>query len=804
MSAHLPVRYVFFCLFVLCAGYLPAQKKQIAIQRTDKALSIDAYLTEELYQNAVPATDFFQLQPYNGQPAPKPTRAWFFYDHQAIYVGAILYDNPDSIYNYFTERDNSGMSDYFGVYFDPYNQGLVSYGFFVTPAGTQVDVKASKNDGDKEDGNWNAVWESKTRITSEGWIVEMKIPFSALRFSEKAGEVWGLNMFRNIRRFNSNNSWSFIDRKLMGFIHQQGELTGIRDLKSPLRLSLSPYLAAYTEPQNKTKSTFIKGGLDLKYGINDAFTLDMMLIPDFGQIQSDDQQLNLSPYEIHYNEKRQFFTEGTELFSRGGIFYSRRIGSRPLFGDSPQTGLNERIDYNPAETQLINATKISGRTNKGTGLGILNAMSLEANAIVKNDLSGNEREVVVQPFTNYNVMVVDQALRNNSFFSLINTSVAMAGNPFRANVTATQFEFRNKNLSYAVQGDGALSVRGNRGEQEKGYYAHLGVNKTKGNFLWGAEQQLMSDTYNPNDLGYLQRNNSVTSEGWLYYQQLTPAKIFREWNTDLWINYNRLYNPSVFTDFAVGFDINTRMLNNMGISLNGNITTPQYDYYEPRIAGQFYLRPLEYELELAYATDNRRPFSMQFNYEWRAQPFSTMRQHELEAGWNWRAGQRLELGYALELENRTNDHGFTSLTGTEQALFARRDVATLANTFETVYSISTKMGLRLRTRHYRSVVQNHEYFQLQTDGTTGNPVQVSRNYDQNYNAFTIDCIFRWIFLPGSELSAAWKSQAYLSDRFIHGNYTENLLKSWKNQSHSLSLKVLYYFDVNTIFVPVTN
>lgn len=798
MSTRHLVRFLVFSLLLMVTDFLPAQKKQIAIQRIYQPIIIDAELNEELYRITSPATDFYQLQPYNGQPAARPTEAWFFYDQQAIYVGVMLHDHPDSIYNYFTERDNTGMADYFGVYFDPYNQGLVAYGFFVTPAGTQIDIKASKNDGDKEDGNWNAVWESKTRITDKGWVVEMKIPFSALRFSEQAGESWGLNMFRSIRRHNSNNSWSLIDRKLMGFIHQQGELTGIHNVKSPLRLSLSPYLAAYTEPQNQAKSTFIKGGLDLKYGINDAFTLDMMLIPDFGQIQSDDQQLNLSPHEIHYNEKRQFFTEGTELFSRGGIFYSRRIGARPLFGSDVTAAPGQRLSYNPAETQLVNATKISGRTNKGTGLGMLNAMSLEANAVLVNDATGTEQEVMVQPFTNYNVMVVDQALKNNSFVSLINTRVDMAGHPFSANVTATQFEFRNKNLSYALQGDGALSQRGNKGEQEKGYYAHLGVNKTKGVFLWGMEQLLMSDTYNPNDMGYLQHNNNVQTEAWIYYQDITPGKIFREWNADIWLNYNRLYKPSVFTDFATGFDLNTRLLNNMGISVNGDVTTPRYDYYEARIPGRYYLRPLEYEVELAYATDNRRPLSLQLDYEWRAQPFSTMRQHELEAGANWRIGQRMELGYELEMENRTNDHGFTTLLSPDKALFARRNVTTLANTLETIYSFSTTTGLRLRSRHYRSVVRNHEYFLLQPDGSIGNPVNVSTSHDMNYNAFTIDCIFRWIFMPGSELSAAWKSQAYLSDRATGGSYANNLLNAWKNQSHSISLKILYYFDVNSI------
>ena len=286
-------------LFVVNA---PAQtKKSVEAYRIATPLTIDGKLTEPDYTRALPAKDFVQIQPYNGKPSYEPTEAYFFYDETAIYVGVKLYDNPDSIFNYLTERDNPGMADYFGVYIDPYNQGQLAFGFFVTPAGVQADIKATKSDEDTEDTNWNAVWESKTQINSDGWTVEMKIPYSAIRFTKNQKSAWGLNMFRNIRRHNSNNSWNFIDRTVSGFIHQEGQLTGIENIKPPVRLSFSPYLASYYQPKSKdAKAGFLyKGGMDLKYGISDAFTLDMMLIPDFGQIQSDDQKLNFTPYELY-------------------------------------------------------------------------------------------------------------------------------------------------------------------------------------------------------------------------------------------------------------------------------------------------------------------------------------------------------------------------------------------------------------------------------------------------------------------------------------------------------------------------
>jgi len=285
------MKHSFFLIFLFlltCFSAYTQQKKSVEAQRIDTPLAIDGELSESYYLKGIPAKDFVQLNPYNGQPSLQQSEVWYFYDQDAVYLGAMLYDtSPDSIYNFLTERDEFGFADYFGIYLDPYNQGQLAYGFFITPAGVQMDIKAIKAGSDEEDPSWDAVWESATSINEKGWVVEMKIPYSALRIPETAEHVWGMNMFRRIRRYNSNNSWNLISRQVSGFIDQQGELKGIRDIKPPVRLSLSPYIAGYVETKgNPSETDFIyKGGMDLKFGINESFTLDMMLIPDFGQIQ---------------------------------------------------------------------------------------------------------------------------------------------------------------------------------------------------------------------------------------------------------------------------------------------------------------------------------------------------------------------------------------------------------------------------------------------------------------------------------------------------------------------------------------
>jgi len=794
------------CLFnliivLLFVSTVEAQnKKSIEAQYIKDPLTIDGILDEQAYNHALPAKDFIQIQPYNGKPSLQPTEVYIFYDQTTIYVGAKLYDNhPDSIFNYLTERDNTGMSDYFGIYLDPYNQGQLAYGFFITSAGVQVDIKAVKSDVDSEDINWNAVWESKTQINKDSWTVEMKIPFSAIRFSEKSCTNWGLNMFRNIRRYNSNNSWNLLDRKVSGFIHQEGELTGIKNIKSPIRLSFSPYIATYFEPKssNGTSQFLYKGGLDVKYGINDAFTLDMMLIPDFGQIQSDDKKLNLSPYELYYDEKRQFFTEGTELFQRGDIFYSRRIGASPKFSAGNDLNSNEIIEYNPTETQLINATKISGRTNTGLGIGVLNAMSLTSNAIITNTETNISRNVLVQPFTNYNILVVDKSLKNNSYISLINTNVSMYNNPFHANVTATEFQFRDKTKTYAIKGKGGISVRGDS-VNETGYYGILRLEKNKGKFLFGATQSLYSDKYNPNDLGYLQRNNLLTTEAYIYYQVIEPFWIVREYNCDLWLNYNKIYKPNVLFDKEAGYDFMVRFKNNYLFNSDGKITSDQFDYYEPRVTGRFYHNPSRQNLNVSLNSDQRKPLNFYFHYGIASQPLIGHIEQDLDANCNLRIGQRLEIKYGISLINSKNERGYVDNSSQDSITFAKRNVTTLVNTISSSYILNNKASLTLRARHYWSGVSNNMYYLLQNDGSlVENPFYL-QNKDQNYNAFTIDLNFRWIFAPGSELSLAWKTTSYSNESLVDYIYWNNLRKSWLNQTNSLSLKILYYIDYNSL------
>ena len=263
-----------FCYFLLISYHLLGQKKVLHTSFTDEKITIDGKFDENVWQSAESAKDFVMIFPDNGKlvDEDKKSKVKIVYDNNAIYVAATLYDKDlQKILKELTTRDNFATADHVGVFLNGYNDGQQEFRFFVSSAGVQADGVYTEANG--EDFTWDAIWDSSVTITDYGWNVE-----------------------------------------------------GIENISTPTRLFLIPYASQYlySNPTHKTYGE-TRGGLDIKYGINDAFTLDAILIPDFGQTKFDNVELNLSAFEQQFTENRPFFTEGTDLFNKGGLFYSRRI-----------------------------------------------------------------------------------------------------------------------------------------------------------------------------------------------------------------------------------------------------------------------------------------------------------------------------------------------------------------------------------------------------------------------------------------------------------------------------------------------
>ncbi|HMP86054.1 MAG TPA: DUF5916 domain-containing protein, partial [Lacibacter sp.] len=334
------------------------------------APKIDGLLTESIWKEAIPAEDFIVNSPNFGAPSAYKTRVYVLYDNNAIYIGAYLYDDPKLVRKQLTARDGESRQDvdYFSVFFDTYNDDQNGFHFLVTSRNVQSDGRLSPNRnsqfGPPSDYSWDAVWESKVTMQDDGWIVEMRIPYFSLRFAKKDKQDWGINFQRYVRRSNENSYWNSVNPNENGFVNQFGLLAGLENLQPPLRLSFLPYVTGgyRTVPgkSGRTNEFLRNGGMDVKYGVNESFTLDMTLIPDFGQVISDNVINNLSPFEVQFQENRPFFTEGTEIFNKAGLFYSRRVGATPggyYRARSKGSTDSTRIISNPCLVQLLNAAK---------------------------------------------------------------------------------------------------------------------------------------------------------------------------------------------------------------------------------------------------------------------------------------------------------------------------------------------------------------------------------------------------------------------------------------------------------------
>ena len=309
---------------MLITNYTNAQtiKRNLNASLAEGQIVIDGKLNEPIWQKAEKATGFTQYAPQPDSPSFQKTEVSILYDNSAIYIGAKMYDkHPDSILKQLSSRDDfSNNNDYFGIEFDTYLDNQNGTIFIVTAAGVQADG-IMKFDG--IDFSWNSAWYSKVAITDEGWTVEIKIPYSALRFPKNHTQEWGINFIRYIRRNRETSYWSKVDPKASNSLGQAGILKDIHDIVSPVRLALLPYVSAYGENYAGQNAHTFNGGMDIKYGLSESFTLDMTLIPDFGQTLYDSKVLNLSPIEVRYDEKRYFFTEGLSLFNKDDfyIFY---------------------------------------------------------------------------------------------------------------------------------------------------------------------------------------------------------------------------------------------------------------------------------------------------------------------------------------------------------------------------------------------------------------------------------------------------------------------------------------------------
>ncbi len=807
-------KYTFvFLIFIpfLVYSQKEAVKKELTAKRIQKAPKIDGLLDDEVWKTAAIAKDFVMLRPDAGKQEPQnlKTEVKIVYDDEAIYVGAYMYDDhPENILREFKTRDNFGNADFFAVTINPTNDGINQFEFFLTSAGNQNDAVVSANG---EDYSWNAIWESGVKIVSDGWIAEFKIPYAALRFSNEKEQIWGINFHRKLKKANEQYVWNPVDVTIGSVAQYDGILKGISNIKPPLRLSFYPFISGMvTNYQQKTDFDWT-GGLDLKYGINESFTLDATLIPDFGQVAFDDVTLNLGPFEQIYSEKRAFFTEGTDLFSKGNLFNSRRIGASPINKYTIYDDLNdnETIVDNPDKVKVLNIIKVSGRTKKGLGIGVLNAITDKTEALIKDESTHQTRKITTAPLANYNVFVLDQQFNKNSSISLVNTNVLRNGNTQDANVTSLLYDINKKDNSYGVSGGFSFSNIFKRESTITGKQTNIHLGKLSGKNRFGIGARIMDDKYNKNDLGYQRRNNYMSFSANYSYRQFKPKGKFNNYSIYSYASIGYLFKLDESSPFyehkknkftgnhlSVGFWGTTKKQWNVSANFNSGFGT-DYDYYEPRVSGRFYASSPSFNSNFNLSSDYSKKFSF---HSYLFAGFAHKEKNKWIGGGvtpRYRFNDNFSISYSVDYDIDNDELGFADFDDDDNSIFGNRDSNTLENAISGKYNFSTKASLGLSVRHFWTQINyDEEYFVLKTDGTLTNS-NYSGNNNANFNTWNFDLKFNWEFAKGSQFVILYRNNIYKDDELSRIKFGENLNNLFKEDLfQNLSVKLIYYIDYN--------
>jgi len=557
------------------------------------AIAMDGKLDDAAWKAATPVTEFTQTDPDEGQPASERTEVRFLFDDNALYVGARMFDKMgrNGIKTNLVRRDDHFNSDFFEIVIDGYHDHLSRAFFLLNPSGSKNDFIGIGNSCC--DNGWDPVWEGVTSIDDEGWTAEIRIPLSQLRFSSD-NDTWGLQVRRWIQRRQELGQWSFWKKNEPGGPSRFGHLEGLNLAKTGSRqIELLPYAvgkgefvqAAAGDPFNKGSTQGIRAGLDLKYLVTSNLTLSATFNPDFGQVEVDPAVVNLSAFETFFPEKRPFFIEGSQIFGFGNnqcyfcsntqslqAFYSRRIGRAPTGADLAY-GAGPYADVPDAAT-ILGAAKIAGRTANGFTIGVLNAVTGEANARVQT-AAGTYTSQIVEPLSNYFVGRLKKDLMSgNLVLGGIATSVIRKEEPefttrlaSHAEFIGTDWRYTWGQRKYSFMGQMAMSSlegdrkvitarqrssaryfqRPDRGLGSDGLFtnrldtmattmrgggAYARVGKDVGNWLWEGMVNIRTPGFETNDYSFLTTSDYLMGNANIVRNITKPGS----WYRSIWMS----------------------------------------------------------------------------------------------------------------------------------------------------------------------------------------------------------------------------------------------------------------------------
>ncbi len=749
-------KYIFYLMLFPLLIHLSAKEKspppQVRAYRATESIKIDGVLTESVYKND-PVKDFTQKIPDEGKPATEPSEVWVIYDNDNLYFGANFLDsNPETIDQNLMRRDNIISSDWLWIYMDPYNDDRTGY-FFAVNAGGSIADGTLYNDGWMND-SWDGIWESKSKINNDGWSVEIKIPFSQLRFHESENMVWGININRDIKRNAENSFFVMIPSTESGFVSRFADLVGLDGIKSKQRFEVLPYFVQKAQYLiHDSGDPFYKGnqyktsiGADLKIGLGSSFNIAATVNPDFGQVEVDPAVVNLSAFETYFDEKRPFFIEGQHLFNfgQGGansnwgfnfgnpeLFYSRRVGRSPN-GNVPD---NDFVDY-PRETRILGAAKLTGKIDDTWSIGSLSAVTERIYATTS--INGLKSDHEIEPFSHYGVIRSQKEFndsRQSLGFIFTSTNRDLQTEDLTNNLAKNAFTygvdgwtFLDSAKKYVLTGYFAGSnIRGSKEAlqniQEKpyryfqrpdatymkmdsnrtslgGYYTRLMLNKQEGNFYFNTAIGAVSPGFENSDLGFQWMADKINGHAVLGYRWYEPDSLFRR----------KFIYLSHFESFDFeGNSINNglwmrgylQFLNYYGLGFNASFNFEDYNNTLTR-GGPLVKDPKEYYLGLSFETDNRKDIVFVFDVGHENNDLKE-KYLNLTGSVEWKPSSQITISVGPEYTKRNSkrqwvgrfEDSFASDTYNSRYVFGNIDQETISANIRLNWTITPKMSLQL-------------------------------------------------------------------------------------------------------------
>ena len=810
-----------FCVlfFVLFITFNYSQnRKEIKITRFNNPPKIDGIINDVQWNGLEPATGFERWMPNNGQKEREGYESFIYlgYDDTGIYIAGKFNDpNPSLIPLEFSQRDDiwEVNADSFWLSINTNDDNLNDQGFQVTSAGTLGDTYTS-GEFSEDDWNFDTVFEAKVSIDENGWNMEMKIPYSALRFPSSDIQSWGIQFSRRIIEFGEFYTWNYIDTKTSTFRESLGLLNGLKNISPPTRLFFYPYLQSSVDlNKNNRPLSGYSAGMDLKYGISNNFTLDATLIPDFGQVAFDEKELNLSPFEQKFDENRAFFTEGSQLFKKadtggrrgGNFFYSRRIGDDINLNTDELIEDNEELMSYETKSNLVNSIKLTGTTNSGLSIGIINSITEKAYANVK-DLNTQEiKNKLIAPLTNYNVVSLSQtALNKYSTFSFLNTNVNRGDDFKGSNNSALVVDLYDNDRKFNINAN-VFQSNSKSFSDTKGFRGGISLSELTGSLRFDIGWNGVDANYYQNDLGYYNLRNDQRLWAKVGYMTFKPTKLYEKIEAYLWMSERSRFYPKILKSLGGRIGLTLTSLKLEEIRASFDYTSKYKDFEETRKEDFFIYQPAEYELEFNYRSDTRKKLvygsGIEHSYGVNEQFNENSSETEIEFYSGYRLSNQFKVELGISNGISKNEIGYV-FDENDNLYFGNRKVKFTENNISLNYNFNSYKSLNLKFRQFwSSALYKEDFFLLKSDGNRSVSEKNISDYNPNtnFNLWNLDLSYNWEFAPGSKITLLYRNNIFNENNLSgisYYNSTKELFE--KPINHQLSLRINYFIDFNLL------